>query len=96
MEAVAKDDYVELTPVQREHQMCEYQLRDTHRRIENIIRVCPAAEWTLEEARAVLATLSGIVRVRQGDGELHVAVTITQQSGNHIEASTRVPHAGAK
>ena len=71
----------------------EYQLRDAHRRIENINRLYPSAGWTLDETKAVLAMLSGMVRVRQGDGALCVTVTITSPSGGpDIETSTRLPN----
>jgi hypothetical protein len=59
-----------------EGQMHACQLADIHRRIANIRAAYPADEQTLDEAKAVLATLSAIVRVRQGDGSLRVAVTI--------------------
>jgi hypothetical protein len=42
-----------------------YEFSDTHRRIRNILQVCPAATWTQDESTAVLDTLSSIVRARQ-------------------------------
>jgi hypothetical protein len=43
---------------------------DAHRRISNILDVAPAASWSLEESRAVLDVLSGIVRARQAAGDV--------------------------
>lgn len=71
------NEHVALTAEQREAQRYAYQLADTHRRIANLLSVCPVEEQTIEEGQALLATLSGIVRARQGDGALRVAVTIT-------------------
>jgi hypothetical protein len=50
--------------------------RDIHRRIRNILDVCPASSWSLEESRAVLGVLSCIVRVRQTDGEARSAAQL--------------------
>ncbi len=50
--------------------MQQYQIDDTHRRIRNILKCCPATEWTLEESQAVLAVLAGILRARQSGGEV--------------------------
>lgn len=81
----------ELTPGQRETRMREYALRDTHRRIRNIEDAYPRDSWTLDEARAVHAALSGIVRARQGCGGVCVTVMIASQSGGpDLEVSTRL------
>ena len=97
-EIATEDESVELTREQREAQMRAYQLRDTLRRIENILRVYPTAEWTLDEAHAVLSALSGIVCVRQGAFTgLRVTVTITSPSGGpDIDVSTRLPRPEVK
>ena len=42
-----------------------YELGDIHRRIRNILDVCPAASWTLDESVIVLDALAAIVRTRQ-------------------------------
>lgn len=67
--------------------MRQYELDDTNRRIRNILKLHPQDDWTLDEARAVLATLSGIVRVRQGSGDvgLRVAVSLTEPSGQLVD-----------
>ncbi|ULN34191.1 hypothetical protein [Mycolicibacterium smegmatis] len=70
------DEYVELTTSERDTEMYAYRLADIHRRIANILRAYPAEGWTLDEAQAVLATIGGVVRARQGDGSLRVAVTV--------------------
>lgn len=61
----------------------QYELADTLRRIRNIAAVCPPEGWTLTEAKAVLAVLSGIVRTRQGFGDvgLRVDVSLRKPSG---------------
>lgn len=61
----------------------KYELDDTNRRIDNILAAYPRADWSLEESRAMLAALNGIVRVRQGGGDvgLRVSVSLTEASG---------------
>ncbi|MDT5187492.1 MAG: hypothetical protein QOI29_5650 [Mycobacterium sp.] len=68
-------------------EMDRYRLNDANRRIRNILNLYPQDDWTLKEAKAVLATLSGIARVRQGDSDvaLRVAVTLTKPSGQLAE-----------
>jgi hypothetical protein len=63
--------------------MRRYELNDTNRRIRNILDAYPQDDWELDEARAMLATLSGIVRVRQGRGDvgLRVSVALTKPTG---------------
>lgn len=39
----------------------EYQLKDTRRRIVNVLDAIPAAEWTLAESTAVLDVLEEIL-----------------------------------
>jgi hypothetical protein len=91
------DQYAELTPEQLEAKRYEYQLRDTQRRIDNILDAYPLDDWTPDEARAMLAALSGMVRVPQGDGVVGVTVTITSQSGGpDIEVSTHLPRPEVK
>ena len=41
------------------------QLGDIHRRIRNILDVCPATSWTLDESVIILDALATIVRARQ-------------------------------
>ena len=41
------------------------KLGDIHRRIRNILDVCPATSWTLDESVIVLDALAAIVRTRQ-------------------------------
>jgi hypothetical protein len=70
---------------QRETQMTEYQLRDTHRRIENLLAEVPQDGWALDEAQAVLAVLAGIVRVRQASiAGLSVATTLAYPAGHVV------------
>jgi hypothetical protein len=74
--------HVEPTPTLRETQMDRIELEDTRRRINNLLaHVCPVADLALDEARAILAALGGVVRARQGDGTLTVSVEITSPSG---------------
>jgi len=47
-----------------------YELGDIHRRIRNILDVCPAASWTLDESVIVLDALAAIVRTRQAAGDV--------------------------
>ena len=56
--------------------MSTYQIKDTQRRISNILDSHPRDSWTLEESQAVLAALSGIVRVRQGAGDVGLRVSV--------------------
>jgi hypothetical protein len=73
------------------------ELDDTLRRIQNIVDAYPQEGWTLGEAKAVLAVLSGMVRVGQGDGAVCVTVTITSPSGGpDVEVSTRLPNPPAE
>jgi hypothetical protein len=72
-------------------EMDRIELDDMLRRIRNIVDAYPQGSWRLDEAKAVLAALSGMVRVRQGDGALCVTVTVASQSGGpDIEVSTRL------
>jgi hypothetical protein len=52
-----------------EQQRCEHVRREAHRRIRNVLDVCPASSWSLDESRAVLKVVSGIVRARQAAGK---------------------------
>jgi hypothetical protein len=45
-----------------------YQIDDVLRRIRNILNVCPATSWTVDESRAVLDVVAGIFRARQAVG----------------------------
>lgn len=45
-------------------------LSDVQRRIRNILAVCPASTWELDESRAVLAALEQIVACRQTVGDV--------------------------
>jgi hypothetical protein len=48
-----------------QEQRDELRRRDVHDRISNILDVCPAASWDLEESQAVLDALSEIFVGRQ-------------------------------
>lgn len=50
--------------------MSEHRIHDVHRRIRNILAVCPASDWTLEESQQVLAVLAQIVRAREARGDV--------------------------
>lgn len=67
--------------------MDSIELEDINRRIDNLIAAHPRDGWTLEEARAIYSTLAGIVRVRQGRGDLalRVEVTLVEASGQLVD-----------
>lgn len=67
--------------------MDQCELDDINRRIRNIADSHPQDSWSLDEAKAVLATLSGIVRVRQGDGDvgLRVVVSLTESAAQVVD-----------
>jgi hypothetical protein len=46
------------------------QLGDVHRRIRNILDVCPATSWTLDESVIILDALATIVRTRQAAADV--------------------------
>jgi hypothetical protein len=48
------------SPIPRPTNSSDYRLRDVHRRIRNILKVCPATDWTLEQSSAVLEALGDI------------------------------------
>jgi hypothetical protein len=70
------------TVEQRADAMDVCELHDTRWRINNLLQHgCPVDELTIDEAKAVLATLAGVFRARQGDCTLTVVLTIKSPSG---------------
>jgi hypothetical protein len=59
-------------------------IEDTFRRIRNILDVCPAEDWTPEDAREVLAALESIVFRRN-----RLNPTRDNQKGSHLECDPR-------
>jgi len=56
-----------MTDIQGDFDMAKDRIKDTHRRIRNILDVCPAVDWTLDESQAVLRCLAGILWAHLAD-----------------------------
>lgn len=66
-----------MCPIDVEAIMQRHELDDVLRRIDNIEAAHPRDTWTLEEATAFYATYAGMVRVRQGAGDVALRVSVS-------------------
>ena len=74
----------------------DYKLNDARRRICSLLDAYPPGEWTLEESRAVLATLAEIVGARQSVARvLAEADQIRSQGAQAIPDTPADPEAAA-
>jgi hypothetical protein len=77
--------------------MDEYELGDTRRRINNLLQQgCPVDGLTIDEAKTVLAALSGVYRARHEDVTMTVSLAVRLSSGGTVfESSWSLPAGGA-
>lgn len=61
----------------------QHQIDDVHRRIRNVLDICPATSWNLEESKIVHDALQRIIRARQSDGDDVVDLTARRLLGRH-------------